>query len=64
MGLDASLENLLRSAAPMTEYAWKFRYPGELEEASMDEAEEALTLAMSVVDGVSSRVPAAARPSD
>src|SRR5713226_8435516 len=26
-GIDQSLEPLLRRAAPLTEYAWKFRYP-------------------------------------
>ena len=29
--LDNSLEVPLRRAAPLTEYAWKFRYPGEVE---------------------------------
>jgi HEPN domain-containing protein len=28
VGIEASLEELLRRAAPLTEYAWKFRYPG------------------------------------
>ncbi len=30
--LDSSLEDQLRVAAPLTEYAWRFRYPGDPEE--------------------------------
>ena len=30
--IDQALEPLLRRAAPLTEYAWKFRYPGEPED--------------------------------
>ena len=32
--LDHNLEPLLRQAAPLTEYAWKFRYPGDPERPS------------------------------
>lgn len=30
--LDATLRPFVDRAVPLTEYAWKFRYPGELEE--------------------------------
>lgn len=30
--VDPSLEPLLRRSATLTEYAWKFRYPGDVEE--------------------------------
>lgn len=32
--LDATLRSIVDRAAPLTEYAWKFRYPGEPEEPS------------------------------
>lgn len=35
-------------AAELTDYAWKFRYPGEPEEPPREEAEQALTLARKV----------------
>jgi hypothetical protein len=39
--LDPTLTDFARQAAPLTQYAWKFRYPGETHE----EAEEALETA-------------------
>ena len=32
--LDATLKEIIDQATPLTEYAWKFRYPGEPEESS------------------------------
>ena len=55
--LAADLEPLLRSAAPLTEYAWRFRYPGEPEEPSPAEAQAAVDLARRVLDAVASRLP-------
>lgn len=46
--IDQSLEPLLRRAAPLTEYAWKFRYPGDPEEATAEEAGTALATAREV----------------
>ena len=40
--VDRSLEDVLREAAPMTEYAWRYRYPGDVEEPMAEEVEEAL----------------------
>jgi HEPN domain-containing protein len=50
--IDPSLDALLRRAAPLTEYAWKFRYPGDPEEATAEEASEALATAREVFDAV------------
>jgi HEPN domain-containing protein len=47
-----SLEALLRESAPFTEYAWRFRYPGEVFEPDRLEVEPALAVAHSVVDEV------------
>ncbi|NPV58779.1 MAG: HEPN domain-containing protein [Actinobacteria bacterium] len=60
--LDSTLETLLRKAAVLTEYAWKFRYPGELEEPTSQEAEEALTLAKQVYEAILKRLPEETKP--
>jgi HEPN domain-containing protein len=60
--IDASLEPLLRRAAPLTEYAWRFRYPGDPDQPADEEATAALGLAREVYDAVLFRVPAEAHP--
>jgi len=60
--VDGTLENLLRRAAPLTEYAWKFRYPGEPDTPPPDESEAALALAEEVYEAILSRLPAEVRP--
>jgi len=40
------------AAVPLTEYAWKFRYPGEISDPSRAEAEDAVALARRVVGSV------------
>jgi len=51
-----SLEPLLRESAPLTEYAWRFRYPGEVFEPSRREVTEAIELARRVVAEVRTAV--------
>lgn len=60
--LDPKLIELMRRAAPLTEYAWKFRYPGETEELARAEAVAALETAQEVYRAVLSRLPAEVRP--
>jgi len=55
--LDRSLQLLVDQAAPLSEYAWKFRYPGEEELPTEAETEEALTIAQAVIDAISARLP-------
>jgi HEPN domain-containing protein len=55
--IDPSLDPLLRKAAPLTEYAWRFRYPGEPEEATPEEASDALEIARQVFEAVLKRLP-------
>lgn len=55
--IDPTLEPLLRRAAELTEYAWRFRYPGNPEEPSEEEAKEALALAREVFDSLLHRLP-------
>lgn len=60
--LDGSLEPILRRSAGLSEYAWKFRYPGETEEPTRDEASEALAIAQGVYEAVLARLPEEAHP--
>jgi HEPN domain-containing protein len=60
--IDRSLEPLLRRAAPLTEYAWKFRYPGDPEEATAEEAVVALATAREVFDAVLRSLPSEVLP--
>jgi HEPN domain-containing protein len=59
--LEPTVGPLGRRAATMTEYAWKYRYPGEPEEPSVAEAESALALAREVYDAVIALLPAEVR---
>jgi HEPN domain-containing protein len=60
--IDATLTDLMRGAARLTEYAWRFRYPGEPEEPPVSEAQEALALAREVYEAILSRLPEEVRP--
>ncbi len=60
--VDASLWEAANRAVPLTEYAWKFRYPGETEEPTPEETEEALTLARAVYEAILARLPEEVRP--
>jgi HEPN domain-containing protein len=60
--LDPTLKDLIDRATPLTEYAWKFRYPGEPEAPSREEAEEALATARQVYQAVLARLPQELRP--
>jgi HEPN domain-containing protein len=62
--VDATLEPLLERAARLTDYAWKYRYPGEPEEPSREEAESALALGREVYDTIVAMLPADVRPRD
>jgi hypothetical protein len=61
--IDQGLRSLVDRAVPLTEYAWmKFRYPGEYDEPSLDEAAESRRLVEQVWDAVCARLPEEARP--
>ena len=60
--LDSSLKSLADKAIPLTEYAWKFRYPGELDVPSREEAAEAVAIAQEVYEGLLTRLPEEVRP--
>ena len=60
--LDGTLKQIIDRATPLTEYAWKFRYPGEPDEPSREEAEEALATARAVYEALRSRLPQEVTP--
>jgi len=59
---DSSMENLCRRADDLSAYAWVFRYPGDVQEPSDEDAGQALALAREVYEAVLARLPAEARP--
>lgn len=60
--LAEELADLLREAAGLTDYAWRFRYPGEAEEPTHEETEEALSLARRVYEAILPKLPEEVRP--
>ena len=60
--LDSTLRDLVDRVVPLTEYAWKFRYPGELEEPSIEEARNALATAREMYEGIVDRLPVEVYP--
>lgn len=62
LDIDLSLKPVVDRAVPLTEYAWKFRYPGDLEEPLRMEADEALSVASATYEAVLARLPAEAWP--
>ena len=62
IGFDATLEAVVARAVPLTEYAWRFRYPGELVEPGVAEAKEAVLVARAVYDAAIERLPGEVRP--
>ncbi len=55
--IDPVLEREVDPAREMTAFAWKFRYPGETDEPSREEAEAILSLARKIYEAVRSRLP-------
>ena len=55
--VDAGFRSLVDRVVPMTEYAWRFRYPGDQESPTMDEAREALILAREAYAAILARLP-------
>lgn len=60
--IDPTLEQTVRRAVPLTEYAWKSRYPGEWTEPTHEEAVQAVVLAQSLFTAVVERLPVETHP--
>ena len=61
LSIDSSLKAIVDRAVPLTEYAWRFRYPGEAEAPTQAEAEEALEIARAAYRALLDRLPAEVR---
>lgn len=59
---DPTVASLVDQVVPLTEYAWKYRYPGAPEDPSREEAEAALAVARALYEGIVTRLPLAVRP--
>jgi HEPN domain-containing protein len=55
--IEPSLRQTVDRAVPLSEYAWKFRYPGEADEPTEAEAQEALATAHAVCQAVLNCLP-------
>jgi HEPN domain-containing protein len=60
--IDPSLRTLVDQAAPLSQYAWRFRYPGEEVQPTADEARESLQIARQVFGAILDRLPPDAHP--
>ena len=60
--IDASLKDLIDEAVPLTHYAWRFRYPGEIDEPTDEEIQEALTISKKVYKEILKRLPRETHP--
>lgn len=59
--LDQTLEPFIDEVVEFTKYAWIFRYPGDVDEASVVEAVGVLRKVRGFVEAVMTRLPDAAR---
>jgi len=57
LALDPAMQYLVDEAAPLSEYAWKYRYPGEPGPPTGEEAADALRVAHKVVAAALERLP-------
>jgi len=55
---DASLQGLVERVAQLSQYAWRFRYPGDPYEPTPEEVGQALQFARETFEGILNRLPA------
>jgi HEPN domain-containing protein len=55
--IDPTLESIVAQAAPLTDYAWRYRYPGGPDEPSHQETSEALQVTHTVSQAIIDRLP-------
>ena len=61
---DKTFEQIRNSAAPLSDYAVRFRYPAEEADPSPEQAKEALDVAQKVYGFVLDRLPAETHPKE
>jgi HEPN domain-containing protein len=61
VGLDSSMDRMCRDAEHLTVYAWTFRYPGDADTPTAEEATEAMTVARALFAAILTRLPAEVR---
>jgi HEPN domain-containing protein len=62
LALDADLKESLLSVVTLTVFAWEFRYPGDSQVPSMQEAHEYLTTANQLYTVILARLPQVCHP--
>ena len=62
LAIDPTLREIVDRAVPLTEYAWRFRYPGEPDAPTDEEVREALAAARAVRGAITARLPSATEP--
>lgn len=62
IAINANLRVTIDRAIPLTEYAWKFRYPGAVEEPTREEAQDAFAAAGDVYTAIIALIPVEAKP--
>jgi HEPN domain-containing protein len=60
--VDPTLQEVLNPARDLTVFAWEFRYPGEAEVPSLEEARQFRDVAGAVYQAILSRLPQEAHP--
>ena len=59
---DPTLKEALNPARDLTVFAWVFRYPGEAEAPSLEEAKKFRAIAIEVYQSILNRLPQEAHP--
>jgi HEPN domain-containing protein len=60
--VDSTLKTLIDQGVPLTQYAWEFRYPGDIEEPAQEESEEAVQVAKKIYQHIPERLPEEVHP--
>lgn len=62
LDVDSTLKPLIDQGVPLTQYAWEFRYPGDIEEPAQEESESALQVAKTIYQDILKRLPVNVHP--
>jgi HEPN domain-containing protein len=57
VAIEPGLKIVIDPAVPLTEYAWKYRYPGDVSEPTREEAESAVRIARALVEAIDRLLP-------